>query len=57
MDIRIESGRQGAAAAVGTVVVIDVFRAFTTAAFAFQRGARRIIMVEGIEPAIDLRRV
>lgn len=56
MEIRIESGRQGAAAAVGTVVIIDVFRAFTTAAFAFQRGARRIIMIEGVQPACALRR-
>ena len=55
MEIRIESGRQGAACAVGTVVIIDVFRAFTTAAFAFQRGARRIVMVDGVATATDLR--
>ena len=40
----------------GTVVVIDVLRAFTTTAFAFARGAREIILVSSIEEAFELRR-
>lgn len=31
---------EGARAAKGTVLIIDVFRGFTTAAVAFSRGAR-----------------
>jgi len=46
MEIRLASLTSGAAAAVDTRVIIDVFRAFTTAAVAFSRGARRIIMVD-----------
>jgi 2-phosphosulfolactate phosphatase len=37
------------------VVIIDVFRAFTTAAIAFDRGARRIVLVAEIEEALALR--
>ena len=37
MEIRLVSLTSGAAAAVGTTVIIDVFRAFTTAAVAFSR--------------------
>ena len=36
-------------------MIIDVFRAFTTAAVALAGGAERIIMVESVEEAIDLR--
>lgn len=43
------------AAASGVVVVIDVIRAFTTAAFAFGAGAGRILLVEGVEEALALR--
>ena len=45
----------GAASALGAVVIIDVFRAFTTAAVALSRGARRIIMVDTLEKALALR--
>lgn len=41
--------------AAGTVVVIDVVRAFTTAAFAFAAGAQSIITVSTIEEAFRLR--
>jgi len=42
--------------ATGTVVVIDVLRAFSTAAFAFAAGARDIILVSTVEQAFELRR-
>jgi len=43
------------AAAIATTVIIDVFRAFTTAAIALSRGARRIIMVDTLDKALALR--
>jgi 2-phosphosulfolactate phosphatase len=55
MEIRIESLLEGARRAGGTVVIVDVFRAFTTAAVALARGADRIILVPGIEEALRLR--
>jgi len=55
MEIRIESLLEGARRASGTVIIVDVFRAFTTAAVALARGAARIIMVPGIEEALRLR--
>jgi len=44
-----------AAEATGTVVVIDVLRAFTTAAFAFNAGAEAITVVSDIDEAFALR--
>ena len=41
--------------ATGTVVVIDVVRAFTTAAFAFAAGAREIVLTDSVEAAFALR--
>jgi len=38
-----------------TVVVIDVLRAFTTAAFAFRAGAKAIILVSTIDEAFSLK--
>ncbi len=55
MEITIESLIDGARRAKGTVVIVDVFRAFTTAAVALARGADRIVMVAGIEEALRLR--
>ena len=46
---------QGARAAAGLVVVIDVFRAFTLAPCAFARGARHIRIVATPEEALALR--
>lgn len=40
--------------ATGTVVVIDVFRAFTTAAIALSRGAKAILMVNDLARALAL---
>ena len=55
MDIRIGSLYRGAVEARGTVVIIDVFRAFTTAAVAFSNGAEKIILVAEVEEALSLR--
>jgi 2-phosphosulfolactate phosphatase len=42
--------------AEGTVVVIDVLRAFSTAAYAFAAGVDQIRLVSSVEEAIELRR-
>jgi 2-phosphosulfolactate phosphatase len=55
LEIRIDSLLEGAQRAVGTVAMIDVFRAFTTAAVALANGASRIVMVGAIEEALSLR--
>lgn len=57
MEIRIESLLEGARRAEGTVVIIDVFRAFTTAAVALARGASSIVLVAEPEEALRLRQV
>jgi 2-phosphosulfolactate phosphatase len=41
--------------ATGVVMVIDVIRAFTNAAFAFARGATAIYPVSGVEEALELK--
>ena len=56
MEIMLGSLNRDAREARGTVVIIDVFRAFTTAAIAFDRGAREIVLVAEVEEALDLRR-
>jgi len=48
-------GLDGADQATGTVVVIDVLRAFTTATFAFAAGAEAITVVSRVEEAFALR--
>lgn len=55
MEVSIHSLLEGAAQAAGTVAVIDVFRAFTTAAVALANGAERIVMVATVEEAVALR--
>lgn len=44
-----------APAAEGAVVVVDVLRAFTTAAYAFSVGARRIWLVESANEALAMK--
>jgi 2-phosphosulfolactate phosphatase len=41
--------------ATGTVVVIDVLRAFTTLAYAFAAGAVEIVLVDTVEEAFELK--
>ncbi len=55
MEVLIDSLLEGAARAVGHVAIIDVFRAFTTAAVALANGASRIVMVGSVEEALALR--
>ncbi len=55
MRIAIDSLAGGASRAEGAVVIIDVFRAFTTAAVAFSRGARKIALVAETQEALDLK--
>ena len=55
MKIRLGSLMDGAREAEGTVVIIDVYRAFTTAAVAFRRGAEKIVLVAEVAEALDLR--
>ena len=55
MEIRIGSLARDAEEARGAALVIDVFRAFTTAAIAFDRGAERITLVAEVEAALAIR--
>jgi 2-phosphosulfolactate phosphatase len=41
--------------ATGIVLIIDVLRAFSTAAYAFSRSAKEIRLVSGIQEALDLK--
>jgi 2-phosphosulfolactate phosphatase len=56
MEVRRLSLLEGARRATGTTVIIDVFRAFTTAAFVMANGAETIIPVGTVEEALELRR-
>jgi 2-phosphosulfolactate phosphatase len=51
MQTRIVEGVEGARNATGVVVVIDVLRAFTTAAYAFAAGIHEIELVTTVEQA------
>jgi 2-phosphosulfolactate phosphatase len=57
ISIRIEYFTlENCASAMGLVVVIDVLRAFSTAAYAFAAGATEILLVGEVEQALDLSR-
>ena len=55
MEIIVDSLLEGARRAKGTVVIVDVFRAFTTAAVALSRGAEKIVLVAEVDEALALR--
>lgn len=55
MKITVDSLLAGAEGAAGAVAVIDVFRAFTTAAVVLANGASRIVMVGSVAEALALR--
>lgn len=54
-DVSVGSLEQAAKAATGTAVIIDVFRAFTTAAVALSNRAEKVVMVGDLGQAKDLR--
>ena len=41
--------------ATGVVILIDVLRAFSTAAYAFSRGAKKVMLVSTVEEALFLK--
>ena len=55
MEIRLASLLDGARAAEGVVIIVDVFRAYTTAAVALSKGVEKIVLVAEIEDALSLR--
>ncbi len=55
VDSLLEGARRAGEVTGGAVVIIDVFRAFTTAAVALANGAEKIIMVGSVEEAVALR--
>jgi 2-phosphosulfolactate phosphatase len=56
MHIEIVDFVAGARAARGVAVVIDVFRAFSVACYAYAGGAERIIPIGAMETALELKR-
>jgi 2-phosphosulfolactate phosphatase len=54
VEIRHAGGVEGAAAAEGAVVIIDVFRAFSVSAYALAGGARACRLVREVWQARDL---
>jgi len=56
MEIEILQLTKGAKKAKGLTVVIDVFRAFSTACYVFAAGAEKIIPVEHVEEAFELKK-
>jgi len=57
MEIEILQLTEGAKKAKGLTVVIDVFRAFSTACYVFAAGAEKIIPIEHVEEAFELKKV
>jgi 2-phosphosulfolactate phosphatase len=56
LTVTLKEGLTGAAVAFGPVVIIDVLRAFTTAAYAFDAGVAEIILVGTAEEAFAQKR-
>jgi 2-phosphosulfolactate phosphatase len=55
MEVRRTSLIDGARTATGTAVIIDVFRAFTTAAFSIAAGAREIVLLADHAQALAMK--
>ena len=55
MNVKVALGLDGARAATGHAVIIDVFRAFTTAAFCIAAGAREIVLLASHEEALQMK--
>jgi 2-phosphosulfolactate phosphatase len=56
LNVRVTRFVDGARNATGHTVIVDVFRAFTTAAFCVAAGAREIVLVADHERALALKR-
>ncbi len=56
MNVRVTRFIDGARGATGHAVIVDVFRAFTTAAFCVAAGAREIVLVPDHEQALAMKR-
>jgi len=56
LNVRVTRFVDGARSATGHAVIVDVFRAFTTAAFCVAAGAREIVLVADHERALALKR-
>ena len=56
VNVRVTRFLDGAREATGHAVIVDVFRAFTTAAFCIAAGAREIVLVADHEHALALKR-
>ena len=56
MNVRVTRFLDGAREATGQAVIVDVFRAFTTAAFCIAAGAREIVLVADHEQALAMKR-
>ena len=57
MKIQLLSLKEGAQQARGTVVIIDVFRAFTVEAAAFAQGVEKILLTDDVNQAIEWRKL
>lgn len=56
MEIEILEFAEGAKQAKGVVVIIDVFRAFSVACYAFDSGAAQYIAVKDVKSAFELHK-
>jgi 2-phosphosulfolactate phosphatase len=56
VNVRVASLLDGARGATGHAVIVDVFRAFTTAAFCIEAGAREIVLVSDHEQALAMKK-
>jgi 2-phosphosulfolactate phosphatase len=55
VNVRIARYLDGAKSATGHAVIVDVFRAFTTAAFCVAAGAREIVLLADHEEALRMK--
>jgi len=56
VNVRVTRFLDGAREATGHAVIVDVFRAFTTAAFCVASGAREIVLVADHDQALAMKR-
>jgi len=55
LKVHVALGLDGARAATGHAVIVDVFRAFTTAAFCIAAGARETVLLADHEEALRMK--